>query len=368
MRKTFLTPLIPPSRTYRYARLGIAALAGLIVLTSAGLSGCKHEASQTESKGKQVTIAQFNHVFLYMPLYVAARQGFFKEEGLDVKFVSTGGDEKTFTAVSAGNAQFGVADPVFVAVAREKGQGGKVVAGIVRGVPFWVVTRKKEIKPFESPSGFAGYRVGTYQAPSTSYAVMKHILDNDGNPVPEAQIVEGGFGTLLPMLKADQADMAMTIEPMVSIAVKDGARIVFSPANILGDFAFTGLTVSDSFHKKHPETIQKAVNAISKAMTFIHSDFDGALAVARQEFPEVDPEVVRNALRRLIDQGTLPKNPSLDSGAWDKAVELRKEIGDLEGPATFEDNVDMTFSDSALNRIHIDPTGSESTAATESEQ
>ncbi|MGD9682111.1 MAG: ABC transporter substrate-binding protein [Candidatus Obscuribacterales bacterium] len=367
MRKTFPNPRNTPFRTYRYARTGIAALAGLIVLASAGLSGCKPEASQTESKGEKVTIAQFNHVFLYMPLYVAARQGFFKEEGLDVKFVSTGGDEKTFTAVAAGNAQFGVADPVFVAVAREKGQGGKVVAGIVRGVPFWVVTRKKEIKPFESPSGFAGYRVGTYQAPSTSYAVMKRILDNDGHPV-EAQIVEGGFGTLLPMLRADQADMAMTIEPMVSIAVKDGARIVFSPANMLGDFAFTGLTVSDSFHKEHPVTIQKAVNAISKAMAFIHSDFDGALAVARQEFPEVDPEVVRNALRRLIDQGTLPKNPSLDSGAWDKAVELRKEIGDLEGPATFEDNVDMTFADSALNRIHIDPTVSESTAATESEQ
>ncbi len=48
-----------------------------------------------------------------------------------MKLVSTGGDEKTFTAVSTGNAQFGVSDPIFVAIARQRGQGGKVVAGIV---------------------------------------------------------------------------------------------------------------------------------------------------------------------------------------------------------------------------------------------
>ncbi|MBZ0188150.1 MAG: ABC transporter substrate-binding protein, partial [Candidatus Obscuribacterales bacterium] len=226
---------------------------------------------------------------------------------------------------------------------------------------FWVVSLKQQIKPFERPTGFAGYKVATYSAPSTSYAVMKKILQNDGNQI-DAQIVEGAFGTLLPMLKAGQADLAMTIEPMVSIAVNEGAQIVYSPANLLGDFAFTGLTVSDEFSKKHPQTIQKTVNALARSMSFIHSDFEGALGVAREEFPEVPPAVLKNALRRLIDQGTIPKNPALDSGAWNKAVELRKEIGDLEGPATFEDNVDMTFVDSVLNRVHADDSISEITA------
>ncbi|MBA4027179.1 MAG: hypothetical protein C0473_02955, partial [Cyanobacteria bacterium DS3.002] len=81
---------------------------------------------QGPAKAKPITIAQFGHVFLYMPLYVAVRKGFFKEEGLDVRLVSTGGDEKTFTAVITGNAQFGVSDPTFTAIARERGQGGKV--------------------------------------------------------------------------------------------------------------------------------------------------------------------------------------------------------------------------------------------------
>lgn len=296
---------------------------------------------------QKITIAQFGHVFLYMPLYVAVRNKYFEDEGLDVTLVSTGGDEKTFTAVSTGNAQFGVADPVFTAVARERGQGGKVVASVVRGVPFWVLTFKEEIKPFDSPSGFSGYKIGAYTAPSTSYAVMKKLLQNDGKPV-KATIVQGAFGSLMPMLKANQADMVMDIEPMVSIACKEGAHVVYSPAKVLGDFAFTGLTVSDDYHDKNPETIKKVVRALAKAMEFIHKNQGGAVEVACKEFPEVPPDVVKEGIKRLVDQGTIPASPQLSEKAWEAAIALRKEIGDLKGEGSFAENVDPKFAEEIL--------------------
>ena len=289
------------------------------------------------AKMTPVTIAQFGHVFLYMPLYVALRGGFFQAQGLDVKLVSTGGDEKTFTAVSTGNAQFGVSDPTFAAIAREHGQGGKVVAGIVKGTPFWVITFKKEIKPISSPAGFAGYKVATYTAPSTSYAVMKNILRNGGKPV-DAKIVQGAFGTLLPLIKANHADMALEIEPMVSIANHQGAHIVYSPANLPGDFAFTGLTVSDDFFAKHPEQIQAAVNALANAMKFVHKDPKGTL-----EIPEVPEAVIKDALDRLIASGTTPASPMLTKNAWDNAIALRKDLGDIKNGGSFDQNVDMKF-------------------------
>lgn len=197
---------------------------------SSSSTGTSTQTSSTESgtKLEKVTLAQFGHVFLYMPLYVAVNKGFFKEQGLDVNLVSTGGDEKTFTAVATGNAQFGVSDPLFTAIAREHGQSGKVVAAVVRGVPFWVVTEKKNIGTITKPEQFAGYRIATYTSPSTSYAVMKKILANNGHPV-NAKIVEGAFGTLPALLKAGQADMALEIEPVVSIVLKNGGHVVYSP-------------------------------------------------------------------------------------------------------------------------------------------
>jgi NitT/TauT family transport system substrate-binding protein len=300
-------------------------------------------SSKPAIKKIPVTIAQFGHVFLYMPLYVALRGGFFQEQGLDVKLVSTGGDEKTFTAVSTGNAQFGVSDPTFAAIAREHGQGGKVVAGIVKGTPFWVITFKKEIKPIANPTGFSGYKVATYTAPSTSYAVMKNILQNGGKPVKNATIVQGAFGTLLPLIKANHADMALEIEPMVSIAIHDGAHIVYAPASMPGDFAFTGLTVSDDFFAKHPEQIQAAVNALANAMKFIRKDPKGTLEIAKKEFPEVQEAVIQDALDRLVASGTTPVSPMMTKNAWDNAIALRKDLGDIKSGGSFEQNVDMKF-------------------------
>lgn len=309
-------------------------MAGILLAARAGAPA---------QKTQPITIAQFGHVFLYMPLYVAVDRGFFREKGLEVKLVSTGGDEKTFTAVASGNAQFGVSDPTFAAIAREHGQGGKVVAGIVRGVPFWVVSFKKDVKQIDNPAGFRGYKIATYTAPSTSYAVMKNILQNNGHAV-DAKIVQGAFGTLLALLKANQADMALEIEPMVSIATNQGARVVYSPAAKLGDFAFTGLTVSDNYFQKNPTEIQAAVDAIANAMSFIQRDFEGTLAIAKKEFPEVQEPVLREALKRLIKEGTIPKSPVLSKDAWDRAISLRRELGDLHGQGSFSENVDMKFA------------------------
>ncbi len=315
-----------------------------IALTLLVLTSLLPAANAQPGKLKPVTIAQFGHVFLYMPLYVAVRKGFFKDEGLDVRLVSTGGDEKTFTAVITGNAQFGVSDPTFTAIARERGQGGKVVAGIVRGVPFWVVTFKKDIQKFDKPEGFKGHRIATYTAPSTSYAVMKKVLQNGGKKI-DAKIVQGAFGTLLALVRANQADMALDIEPIVSIATNEGARIIYSPASVLGDFAFTGLTVSDDYMKKNPEDVQKAVNAIARAMTFIQKDYEGAVKVACADFPEVKESVVREALKRLISEGTIPKTPMLPENAWNSAIAMRKEIGDLKSSGAYKENVDMRFAE-----------------------
>ncbi len=324
-----------------------------LTLTTLFLASCgKPESTASTNAQPQattnrpITIAQFGHVFLYLPIYVAVNKGFFKDEGLDVTLVSTGGDEKTFAAVSSGNAQFGVADPVFTAVAREKGKGGKVVASVVKGVPFWVVTLKDEIKPFDTPEGFAGYKIGAYTAPSTSYAVMKMLLQNSGDPV-KGTIVEGAFGTLLPMIKAKQADMEMDIEPMVSIAVKQGAHIVYSPASKLGDFAFTGLTVSDDFYKTDKKTIQSAVNAITRAMKYIHADFEGTVEVAAKEFSEVDKDVIESAVKHLIDEGTIPTDPLLGEEGWNNAIKLRKQIGDIKGEGAYAEHVDPSFAQAA---------------------
>lgn len=320
----------------------------MVVVVLFGLNACeKQESPKSVGQKESITIAQFGHVFLYLPLYVAKANGYFTEQGLDVSLVSTGGDEKTFAAVSSGSAQFGVADPVFTAIAREQGKGGKVVASLVNGVPFWGVTFRKDMKEISAATDFSGMRIATYSSPSTNYAVMSETLQNAGSPV-KANIVQGAFGTLLALLKSGQADVAMELEPVASIAVADGGKVVYSAAHSFGDFAFTGVTVSDDYLAKNPKQVQAVVNAISKAVIFIRKDFDGALAIAKSEFSDVPEQVLRSALKRILEDNVIPRSVVLDESAWKKSVDVRRKLGEIKGTATYADNVDMSFAKQAV--------------------
>jgi NitT/TauT family transport system substrate-binding protein len=292
---------------------------------------------------EKITICQYGQVFIYMPLYVAQEKGFFADEGIDVRLINGGGDDKTFATVASGEAQFGVADPTFPAIARERGQPGVVLASVVNGATFWGVT-KKELKPITSAAQLKDLRIATYTAPSTNYTLMAKTLKDNEDRVGKAQIVQGAFGTLLAMLDADKADIAMELEPTVSLAVKNGAKVVYSYPEMYGPFLLTGLYTTEEYRDKHPEICQKVVRALERAMRYCHDNPEGTIEVARKAFPEVDPEVAANAVKRLLKDNTIPKHVSIDDKAWENAVQVRLQVGDLKSAKSAEKTIDNTFA------------------------
>lgn len=294
---------------------------------------------------KKITIALFGHVFVYLPIYTAKQKGFFKEQGLDVTYISTGGDDKTWAAVTSGSAQFGIADPTFVAIAREKGdKSGRIIASIIDGVPFWGVS--KNDRYLKSNSDLNGLRVATYPAPSTNYALMERMIKGENL---KTKIMQGSVGTLLPMLKNNRADVAMILEPTVSIAVEQGFHVVFSYKDHYENFAFTGLSTTKEYIEKHPQICQKVVNALQKAYNFAYDNFEGSIEVAKKQFPSKKRSVLQKGLTRMIKDNTIPENAILKESSWQKAVKLRLYIGDLEKDAHFTENVNNKFAKKALN-------------------
>ncbi len=280
----------------------------------------------------KIKVAQFGDVFLYLPLYIAKDMGFFEKQGLDVEIVSTGGDDKTYAAVISGDAQFGIADPTFVAIASSKGQGGQVVASIVNGVPFWGVAKRKDIPDIADPKMLGNYSVATFPKPSTAFVLQEEMFKRGGL---KPNIKQAAFGTLLTQLEGGQADIALELEPNVSTAVRQGARIVYGMPQIYGDFAITGVSVSEEMVQQHPERVQKFVNAIQEALNFARSNTGEAVEIAAKRFPTLEKEVVSSAVNRMIETNTLPKSVVISTEAWDKACELRIQAGDL--PQTLDE-------------------------------
>ena len=299
-------------------------------------------AQPQEKSLQRVVIAQTSDFFLYAPIYIALDSGLFAKQGLDVSLVSTGGDEKTWAAVISGNASFGVADPTFVAVSAERGMPGKVIGTIVNGVPFWGVTFKDNIHEIKASKDLNGYSVATFPSPSTAYALQKKMF-RDANI--KSNIREGAFGTILAMLHSGQADIGLELEPNVSQAVAGGAKVVYSLADVYGDFAITGITASPKLLSQQSELARKVICGIQLALDFIRQDNTATLRILSRRFPEISATIARQALSRVLVSNVIPQTAVTSIPAWYNNLSLRYEVGDINTLKDMDVYVDNSFAE-----------------------
>lgn len=317
-----------------YSALVVAAIAIAAVVV------LKKPQDITQSRAGNLTKVTINQAFehlLYIGLYVAKDAGFFEKQGLDVKIETGGGDAQAFAALTSGSAQFAQGDPAFVAIAGEKGWDGRVVVMAVDRVAIWGVTFDKSIKPFTDPKEFKGRTVATYPDPNTSYVVQKQLDLKAGLRLGEdTKIIQVPFGTELATLQNKKADIAQTIEPNVSQVELQGGVVAFSYPEAWGPLAFTGVMTSQNLIDTNPDLVQKVVTAYEQAFQYIQKDFDGALKIAQQRLPTLKPEVIKMALKRLVDSGCIPKHAKVDPESWRKLLEIRVDVGDLKTMPTKE--------------------------------
>jgi NitT/TauT family transport system substrate-binding protein len=123
---------------------------------------------------------------------------------------------------------------------------------------------------------------------------------------------------------------------------------VYSLPQLYGDFAITGLTTTDNYIKNNGDIVQRVVNAIQKAETYIHTNPSQALEIAVKRFPEVKKEIAAKALERAIQENIIPKSASISDDAWQKAIQLRLEVGDLKNINEMGSYVNNTFAKKAI--------------------
>lgn len=311
----------------------------LAVLLVAGILSCDRRDESSDRRAgpapdtvppQKVVAAQFGDLLLYLPLYIAKHEGLFTRHGLDVTIISTGGDEKTYAAVLAGDAQFGIADPTFVALAEARGQSGKVIGLLIDGVPNFGVSVKPNAQLIRSPSDLAGKTIASVPAPSTSYALLSDMYRRAGL---RPSIHQVAFPGLVPALRANAADYALLIEPWVSQAVAEGGTVGFSLMDQYPHFALTGVTTSDQTLRINPQVVQRFLAALTEGIQVFYQNEEAAFRAARKQFPQEPEAILRAAVARHRQARIYPNCLVMTEAAWGPAIRLRQNTGDLEGAA-----------------------------------
>jgi NitT/TauT family transport system substrate-binding protein len=255
--------------------LRAAALAAAIALS------CGSAATQTK-----ITIGKVSGgVGLHIPSYIAMDKGFFKEEGLDARFVELVG-RPMITAGMTGDVNF-VPIPSGGAQVVLKGALAGSSSGKLRYVvgqslkPQWIIVAKPEIKTVEDLKGkIVGYsRVGAadYDEGATTldrFFNMKvgrdyKVIQFQGEPERIAALANGDVSA------------ALVSVPRAYQAKQAGFGVLLRTGDYLPRAGGTFWT-TEEFFQKNPETMKKFIRAIAKGVMYYRDNKEGSYASMKE--------------------------------------------------------------------------------------
>lgn len=198
------------------------------------------------------------------PWMLAQAKGYYKAEGLDVKFVAARGGVDVAKQVGAGNAVIGGAIGDTPIIARAQGIPVKAVAVLGSGSLMQLVTHKDE--RIESPRELKGKTVTVLAYTDTTYYALLGMLSKVGLTKNDVNIQAAGPAGVWQQFAAKKATgMAGTPDWTVN-SMEAGAQVDILPADVYFKSMAQAILVSDETIQKNPQLVQKLVRATLKGM------------------------------------------------------------------------------------------------------
>jgi len=310
------------------------------------LVGCS-TGEKTEVKVGEVTRSIF-----YAPLYVAIEEGFFEDEGLEVKLTTIPGGDKTMTALLSDGidiALIGAETSIYVA---SQNPNDAVVnfAQLTQTDGTFLVARE-DVKDFDwemvKGSTFLGQRVGGMPQMAGEF-----VLKNNGiDPQKDLTLIQNiDFANIASAFASGTGDYVQLFEPTASMFEEQGVgKIVASFGEELGAIPYTVFMAKESKFKNDKEMIESYTKALYKAQKWVYEQSAEKVAKSISPyFEDTDLKLIETVVERYSSQESFAKDPIIDEKEFDNLLKVMTEAGVLEYDAKYEDLVNRSFADEVV--------------------
>jgi sulfonate transport system substrate-binding protein len=236
-------------------------------------------ASAQAPEKKKITIAVGGKsLFYYLPLTVAERQGYFKDEGLEVEIPNFAGGSQALRALVGGSADMvsGAYEHTINMVAKK--QPIKAVVLQARYSSMVLLLPKDKAAKYKGGRDLKGMKIGVTAPGSSTNMFVNNLLAKDGLKPSDVVIVGVGTGSgAVAAMEKGEIDGLVNLDPVVTqlestgkfVSVVDtrtekGMKEVYG-----GDYHASVIYIQDDFIKKNPNTVQAVVNAMVRANRWI---------------------------------------------------------------------------------------------------
>src|SRR5450631_4410445 len=167
--------------------------------------------------------------FYYLPLTIAERLGYFKDEGLDVEISDFEGGSKALQAVVGGSAD--VVSGAWENTIDQQPKGLQLQGFALQGrYPMIVVAiAKAKAANYKSPKDLKGMKIGVSAPGSSTNRMVLHLLAKDGLKGEDVSII--GVGTssgVIAAVTSGQVDAVSNLDPAMAMLESMGAVTVIA--------------------------------------------------------------------------------------------------------------------------------------------
>ena len=329
-------------------KIAAAMLAAMLAVSAlaVGLTGC--------SDGTRVDLCEVTHSVFYAPLYVALNNGYFEEEGLDVRLTNAGGTDKVTAALVSGSADIGLMGPEGVIYASEMNDAPVVFGQLTKRDGSFLVSKKDEADTFEwsdleGKHVLAG-RVGGVPAMTMQYIMNGYGLYDGVNCTINTEVAFNMMGSVFEA--DDSVDYTTLFEPTASEFEATGrGYIVASVGEESGEVPYTAFAALGSYLEDERETAKAFLGAVRRGYEFMCESTPAEVAKSlAPSFDGTSEESLAIAVESYLAIDAWCSTPVMTEESLVRLQEIMENAGELEERVNFDDIVDNSIAEEIMKQ------------------
>ncbi len=281
----------------------ILALAAIVVSAATSVRAAPEKPAITLAVGGRSTL-------YYLPLTLAERLGYFRDQGLEVEIVDFPGGAKALQSLVGGSAD--VVAGAFEHTIVMQTMGQKVQAFVLLntnpGISLGIASA--QAARYSWPKDLKGMKIGISAPGSSTQMLVNHLLASVGLTPDDVSYVGVGTGaSAVAAMRSGRIDALSNVEPVMSLLERDGTlKVVVETTTDAGTRAVFGgslpaatLYARATFVQQNPATVQALTTAMVRALKWLQAATPDQIAAAvPPEYLLGDRALYLAALQKLL--------------------------------------------------------------------
>jgi NitT/TauT family transport system substrate-binding protein len=323
----------------------LGALAALAVAFSAGA-----QAQPVEKPDLTIGVGGKSLLY-YLPLTLAERLGYFKEQGLNVTINDFAGGAQSLQALVGGSLDVVTGAYEHTIRMQAKGQDIRAVIELGRFPGIVFAVKKDRADKIKSAADLKGAKIGVTAPGSSTNFLAMYMMVKAGLKADDAAFIRVGTGpTAIAAMQKGEIDAISNLDPVITKLEQDGSIVILADTRTEdGNMKLFGgnnpaavVYLKNEFIQRNPVTTQRVVNAFYKTLKWLEKATPEEVAkVVPEEFYLGDRGLYISALKASAPMysktGVIPEKGM--QNANEMLVLFDKEVADakVDLRTTFDD-------------------------------